>query len=305
MSDDITTAAPAPSPAAAPAAAPVAAAPTSAPAAAPAPAPVLASGAPAAASPAAAPAPAGAVDPHAWIPEKHRTFGEDGKTLDLDASARKVAEAYGHLEKRLGSGDAPPAAVGDYKVNIPEDLKDIIPADELSKTDSFKAFLGELHAAGASQKIVDVAVSTMLHRGLAMREAMPVLQAAECEADLRKGDGWKTDYEYRQSMQRAFQAGKQYGGADFDGILKDHGNDPRIVRLLAAVGAELEEDRAASPEAQTQMQDTLDSLQANPAYLNDRDPQHAAIVAKVTALTARMVGTKPVGTGRSMSFKTG
>src|SRR5690606_31149911 len=38
--------------------------------------------------------------PAEYIPEKYRVQKEDG-TLDLEASSRKLAEAHGHLEKRL------------------------------------------------------------------------------------------------------------------------------------------------------------------------------------------------------------
>ena len=41
------------------------------------------------------------------IPEKYQVKKEDG-SIDIEASSLKLAEAYGHLEKRLGSGDAPP-----------------------------------------------------------------------------------------------------------------------------------------------------------------------------------------------------
>src|SRR6478736_10297497 len=41
--------------------------------------------------------------PTEFIPEKYRVTKDDG-TLDIEASARKLAEAHGSLEKRLGSG---------------------------------------------------------------------------------------------------------------------------------------------------------------------------------------------------------
>jgi hypothetical protein len=44
------------------------------------------------------------------IPEKYRVLGGDG-TLDLEASARKQADAYKQLEAKLGSGDSSEADV--------------------------------------------------------------------------------------------------------------------------------------------------------------------------------------------------
>lgn len=52
-----------------------------------------------------------------WMPEKYRTNKEDG-SLDLEASSRKVAEAYKHLETRMGSGDAPPKSADEYAVKL-------------------------------------------------------------------------------------------------------------------------------------------------------------------------------------------
>ncbi|MGL4648399.1 MAG: hypothetical protein ACRC1H_03250, partial [Caldilineaceae bacterium] len=63
--------------------------PASAP---PASASVLGTGAPPAGQ--GTPGQAPPQDPNAWLPEKLRVLGEDGKTLNLDASARKLAEAY-------------------------------------------------------------------------------------------------------------------------------------------------------------------------------------------------------------------
>ena len=162
-----------------------------------------------------------------------------------------------------------------------------------------------MHTLGLSQKQLDGVTSELLQRSMKLQDALPVLAEADCVADLKQHDGWKSDQEYTANVQRAFQAGKQYAGAEFEGILKDYGNDARIVRMLAKVGSELEEDRSASPEAQAQIQDNLDALMSSKAYMNANDPGHAAAAAKVAALTAKQVGTRPMATGRSMSFKTG
>jgi len=251
-------------------------------------------GAPAGGAP-AAPAPS--------VPEKFLVKGQDG-SVDHAATALKVSEAYGHLEKRFGSGDAPPADVGGYKVNVPDALKDRIKADELAGNAGFKDFLAKAHGAGLNQRQLDVVVGDFLERSLAMREAGPVLNEADCVAELRQQDGWKSDAEYKAQISTAFNAGKAIFGNDFDGIVKDYGNDARLIRGLASIGKEMAEDRPASPEAQAQLQDNLDQLMNSRAYLNANDPQHAAVMAKVTALTAKMTGSRNVTGGRSHSFHT-
>lgn len=242
--------------------------------------------------------------PYAWIPEKFHVKSEDG-AFNLEASARKVEEHRSHLEKRLGSGDIPPKTAADYKLNIPEALAEKINADELAKSDDFKAMQTNLHALGLSQKQMDGVVSELLQQGMKLRSEDAVMSEAECTAALREVDGWKSPAEYTQQMGKALQAAKAFWGPQSDAMVARYGNDPAICQLLAKVGAELGEDRQPSPEAQAQVQDSMDTLMASPAYLNDHDPQHHATVKKVEALQARLSGTKPVVGGRTMSFTTG
>lgn len=209
------------------------------------------------------------------------------------------------MEKRLGGGDAPPAAVDGYKVNVPEAFKDKVSAEDLAKTPGVQALLKDLHASGASQKVVDAAVASLMREGAAIREAAPVMAAADCTAELRQAEGWKTDAEYQQQVSTAFNAGTAIFGKDFDGLVKDYGNDPRFIRGLANIGKEMQEDMPASPEAQAQLQENLDQLMSSPAYLNANDPQHQATMARVDALTKKVAGTRPVSGGRSHSFRTG
>lgn len=306
-------AAPAAAPVAPPAAAP--AAPAAAPAAAApaptAPASILAAASAAAPAPASAaaapvapsPAPA-APSPFGTIPEKFHVKAVDG-TPDLAASWAKVEEHRSHLERRLGAGDIPPTTADGYKVNVPEVLADKVNAEELAATQGVKDLLGKLHAAGATQKIVDVAVGELLQRGMALREAAPVLAAADCEAALRQVEGWKTDAEYTTNVRAAAKAGASIFGSDWEGIAKDHGNDARLIRGLASIAREMTEDTGPSAEAQAQVAESMGTLMATPAYTNPNHPQHAATVARVSALQVKLAGNAPVATGRSMSFKTG
>jgi len=86
-------------------------------------------------------------------------------------------------------------------------------------------------------------------------------------------------------------------------VLAGIDNNPVLMRFLAAIGPEVAEDRGASPEAQAQIQSNLDTLMADPAYLNAQHPKHATLMAQVEALTKQQVGTRPVGAGMSHSFK--
>jgi DNA uptake protein ComE-like DNA-binding protein len=247
---------------------------------------------------------AGAGGAEPGIPDKFVVKDAAGQ-IDHAATALKLArEGYLPLEKRLGSGDAPPHSIDGYKVNVPEAFKETVKAEELSNDPAFKDFLGKAHAAGLNQKQVDLVLGEFLDRSTKMQAALPQLAAADCEAELRQGDGWKTDEQYKQQVSTAFTAGKAIFGKDFDGIVKDYGNDPRLIRGLASIGKEMQEDMPASPEAQAQIQENLDQLMASKSYLNANDPQHAATMAKVSALTAKLAGQRPVQGGRTHSFKT-
>jgi len=297
----------APAPAGAPAAAPAPPAPSPAPA----PATVLGAPAPGApAAPAASPAPgapapasAPAADPaFGSIPAKFHVKAADG-TPDLTATYAKVEEHRAHLERRLGAGDLPVASADEYKVNVPEDLAERVKADELAAAPDVKALLGKLHEAGATQKVVDVAVGELLRRGIAMREAMPVLAAAECEAELRALPGWSSDAEYTKEVGDAQRAGRAIFGEDAEHVFTRYGNDSKFIKGLASIAKEMEEDRGASPEALGQLTASLDDLMANPAYTNSSHPQHKATVDRVNALQARISGTRNVERGMGVTIK--
>lgn len=257
---------------------------------------VLASGGAAAAAGGAAAGAAGVpADPNAWLPEKHRVFGQDGKTLDLEASARKVAEAYGHAERRIGSGDVAPAKVDDYKVNVPEALAEKIKAEDLAADAGFKEFMAKAHAAGLTQKQLDTVVGEFLDRSVKLQGGIQRLSEQEATTQLR--ETWKTDAEFTQGVQAAFRAGQQYAGKDFDGILNDYGNDPRIVRMLAAVGKEMGEDTSAPAGAQANFQADLETLTKSKAYTDPAHPDHTATKQKVAAMFERQYGSRPKQAG--------
>ncbi len=239
----------------------------------------------------------------AAVPEKYIVKDAAGN-IDHAATSLKMAAGYDALSKRMGAGEAPPQTVDGYKINIPEELSKTIDASMLGQDKDFKEFLGKLHAKGASQQIVDIAVSELLSAGQQIRDAGPKpMQQAECEAALRQGDGWKSDSEYNKQVTVAFNAGKTIFGKDFESMLDSYGNDPRFIRGLAGIGREMMEDMPASPESQAQIAQNLDKLMANPAYLNANHPEHKLVRSQVDALTKQQAGQRHVNDGRSFSFK--
>lgn len=294
MSDVLSAPAPAPGEAPSPAPAAPAPAPT-----APAPAPFSALTAPPTPAP---PSPTPSPETPTVVPDKFVVKGADGQ-IDHAATALKIASSYAGLEKRQGSGDVRPDTVDGYKVNVPDTLKDKVTAEALAKNESFKTFLGSMHAAGASQKVLDVAISEFL-TGVTPD---PAMQMAECVSTLRGIDGWRTSEEYEKQRGLAHNATRSFAdkaGVKLDDIVSSGlANNPLFMRIMAAIGPEIAEDRGASPEAQAQIQGNLDTLMADPAYLNANHPKHATLMAQVEALTKQQVGQRPVGAGMSHTFK--
>jgi len=236
------------------------------------------------------------------IPEKFLVKNAAGE-IDYQATALKLAaDGYKPLERRLGSGDARPVKVEDYQVKVPEALADRINAEQLSQDEGFRSFLAKMHEAGASQSVVDTAVAELLSRGTAMREAGPAIKQAECVATLREIDGWKTEGEFQRNMTAAYRAAERVFGNELQGMLETYGNDPKFVQAMAKLWPEMAEDSGASAEAQAQMVQTVESLMADPAYLNDRHPQHRSIVARVQAMQEQMTRGRSIERGLSISI---
>lgn len=216
------------------------------------------------------------------IPEKYQVKKEDG-SLDIEASSLKLAEAYGHLEKRLGSGDAPPKTAEDYQIAVPDTLKDVWNPKE---DPLLGEFLKNAHAAGMNQKQVDLAMQTYLDVVPKLLEGSKTLSSEECTAELQKA--WSTPEQYKAEVRKAYQAAIAYGDADAEAILKDYGNDPRVIRMLARVGAEMGEDKSITPPGGgSATGQAVESLMTSEAYNNPRHPEHATVSRQVADHFAR------------------
>lgn len=246
-----------------------------------------------AAAPAGTALQAGAVVPS--IPEKYQVKKEDG-SLDIEASSLKLAEAYGNLEKRLGTGDLPPKTAAEYEITVPDVFKDAIDP----KSDPLlQDFLAKAHAAGFTQKQIDLAMGQYFEIAPQLVAGSKQLSAEDCTAQLKTE--WKTDEQYKAEVGKAYKAAVGYGGADAEGIIKDHGNDPRIVRMLARIGAEMGEDTSLNPgDQQAGGSNSIDSLMASEAYNNPKHVDHARVSAQVRkyfesqATAAEKAGAAPL-----------
>jgi hypothetical protein len=229
------------------------------------------------------------------IPEKFQVKKEDG-SLDFEASALKLAENYGHLEKRMGSGDAPPKSADDYQIAVPDVLKDTWNPKE---DPLLGEFLKEAHAVGMNQKQVDLAMQKYLDVVPKLLQGAQALSAEDCTAELQKE--WKTDDQYKAEVRKAYQAAVAYGDADAEAILKDYGNDPRVIRLLARVGGEMGEDKSVTPPGGGNPSgQPVETLMTSEAYNNPKHPDHMKVSKQVAdhftrqAVAAEKSGNVPI-----------
>lgn len=227
--------------------------------------------------------------PTEYMPEKYRVMKDDG-TLDIEASARKLAEAHGSLEKRLGSGDAPPKAHTDYAITPPDDFKDI----DFSDDAEMQGFLSEAHKAGFSQKQIDVALDSYF-------KMAPLLAGAGAEATAEAAQTalkqvWTTDADFKRNAGLAHvatAAAAEKAGITMDQAYAELGNNPTFLRLMAALGPEFQEDStpgAASFKAVTE--DDIRTMEMSDAYKDPKHKDHERVSATVKKFYDRRYGTE-------------
>jgi hypothetical protein len=210
------------------------------------------------------------------IPEKYQVKKEDG-TLDIEASSLKLAEAYGHLEKRMGSGDVPPKTADEYTFEVPEAMKDAV---NLDTDPMFAEFKKQAHAKRLTQDQFDFVMGQYMERAPQLVGGAKALSAEDCVADLKAE--WKTDEQYKAEVGKAYKAAVGYAGDDADYIIKTYGNDPKVIRMLNRIGAEMGEDQPA-PHGRPDTGQSIDSMMASEAYNNPKHPDHASVSKAVAA----------------------
>jgi hypothetical protein len=232
----------------------------------------------------------------AQIQEKYLVKNEDG-SINWEQSALKQAQGFESLTKRLGSGDAPPKSADDYQINVPDNLKEAL-GDDFKDDPLLKDFLKDAHAAGMSQKQVDIAINKYLQAIPELAGGVQQLSADECVAALK--ETWKTDGEYQAGVQSAFKAAQGFFGEDAQHIIDKYGNDPILIRGLAKIGAEMGEDKAVSPESALTGGQSVDELMRSQAYNDPKHADHAKVSKQVSEYFARLAkqqekaGTAPI-----------
>jgi len=223
-----------------------------------------------------------------FIPEKYRVAKEDG-SFDMDASARKLADAYGNLEKRFGSGEAAPKDASEYKITVPDALKE---AFDPAKDEGMQGFLAEAHKAGLNQAQMDLVIGKYFEMAPKLVAGAAQLDANGAKAELQKT--WATEADFTRNVRNAYtgtSVAAQKAGLDINEIMNGPlGNNPQFLRLMAALGPEFTEDRAPGGASAPAVED-INALMSMPAYTDPKHADHAKISARVKAYFERKHGT--------------
>lgn len=234
-----------------------------------------------------------AAGPNDWIPEKYRVAKADGQ-IDIEASARKVADAHRHLEQRLGAGDVPPKSAEEYELKgLPETIK----IEDIKADPEMQSFLKSAHGKGLTNEQVSFVLNEYLQRAPKLVENGQKLTVEETTAALKQA--WKTDADYTANMGHAYRAASaisEKAGVTFADLEKSGlGNHPLFIRLMASIGPELAEDSMPSggqPMGSGDFDSQVAELRANPAYSDVKHPQHKQFMDKMSALYTKRYGTK-------------
>lgn len=231
--------------------------------------------------------------PSEFIPEKYRVTNDDG-SLDFEASARKLAEAHGHLEKRLGAGDVPPKEVADYQFQVPESMGEYKPTED----PGMQAFLADAHKVGLTQAQLDTVMQHYFQVAPTLAGAAQEIGREQATEALQKV--WGSD---EREFQRnaglahvATSAAAERAGVSMDEVeAAGLGNNPVFLRLMASLGAEFREDKGAGKTTYSTFgEEDIRQLEMSEAYSNPRHPDHDKVSQRVKAWYEKKHGTTPV-----------
>ncbi|RQO38620.1 hypothetical protein DBR37_01625 [Herminiimonas sp. KBW02] len=219
----------------------------------------------------------------AWKPEsvaeKYHVKKEDG-TLDLDKTLEKVETARAALEKKMGSGDMRPKEHSEYKAPaLPEILKDV-------KLDT-ERFAKKAHEMGLSQKQYEEVMGEYYDLLPQMVGDQQKANSDEVTKELEAL--WKDSSEGNfKAAYRAANTIAESIGLSYKEVNEALGNNPMAIRILAAVGKEMSEDKTpGSANGSIPPGFDISAALASPAYMDAKHPDHKKVSAQVSAYYAK------------------
>lgn len=234
-----------------------------------------------------------------WVPEKHRVLKDGTQELDLDATAKKLADANRAFEKRFGAGDVPPKTPEEYKF---EKLPEGITFEDIKADPKMQSFIKGAHALGFTNAQLEFAMNEHLGIMSETIAASESLSVEECTAELRKS--WPSQKDFQLNTGNAYRAFKAFADPADQDAMEELGNHPALVRMLANIGRELQEDEpieSGSAAAQNWDQEVA-ALRAHAGYADASHPEHKIVIQKIDALYSKRYGTQKSRLGGGKTF---
>ncbi|EFQ1951937.1 hypothetical protein H1K92_002177 [Salmonella enterica] len=223
-----------------------------------------------------------------WLPEKYRVMGEDGK-LNIEGSARKLADAHTSLEKRLGGVGTPPKTADEYEPKVEIEGFNW---EEFKADPRMQSFMKTAHAKGITNDQMSFILGEYAQRAPELVGGAAELDSQSATAQLR--EVWKTDAEFKQNIGLAFRAFNSLADDADKGRIDEIGNNPMVIRMLAKVGAEMQEDAPAGGDVNLEEQQTIRDLMKSPAYMDPKHADHERVSAQVKAYYQKRYGDQTV-----------
>lgn len=223
-----------------------------------------------------------------WLPEKYRVMGENG-TINIESSARKLADAHTHLEKRLGSGDAPPKTADEYAPKVDAEGFNW---DEFKADPKMQGFLKSAHAKGLTNDQLSFVLGEYMQRAPELVGGAAQLDQEAAGTALR--EVWKTDAEFNKNIGLAYRAFNSLADEADKGRIDEIGNNPMVIRMLAKIGGEMQEDSPTGSDINLEEQQSIRDLMKSEAYMDPKHADHESVSARVRAYYAKTYGNTPV-----------
>ena len=113
-------------------------------------------------------------------------------------------------------------------------------------------------------------------------------------ATMQLREVWKTDAEFKQNIGLAFRAFNSLADDADRGRIDEIGNNPMVIRMLAKVGAEMQEDAPAGGDVNLEEQQSIRDLMKSPAYMDPKHADHERVSAQVKAYYQKRYGDQTV-----------
>lgn len=215
-------------------------------------------------------------------------------TLDLDASTIKMADGLEAANKRIGTGDLPPATPEEY---APEGLPEGVSFDELKADPMYQTFLKGAHEKGLTNAQVSYVLNEYFARAPDIAAGAAQVDVDAAAAELKKS--WTTEADFKANLSHAYRATSAVAakaGVDVAAIeASPLGSNPLFLRLMASLGPEFAEDVSGGGGslAATDFDTQLAEIRSHAGYTDARHPEHKALMQRKQALYERRYGKTP------------